>query len=249
MTNHALALGSLSLHHAMEQDTLSALAVFHADLEQFETPDAVLQDNASLDFAGRSDDEITAGWLGAAITFFSPCPAGALGSSDVVNNLAARFNDQVNFQPRVSVIANHILHYLHRMPEALQHQPVSGLVVVDSLAAAPGFCQMDVLAAGLTQLSILTAAGGNVLWVHSEQDLHQSPAELHKAMARHLAFRRANPSWRMTGFADVGPAAGVLAGIIPGPARWEKDDDWARIACSHGVRSDYESEEPQTGHC
>lgn len=236
--NTALALGSLSVHRAMEADTISAYAVLHGDVNQFQDPGYVLSAARSDGMAGRADEEIIMGEINAAITFFDPIAACEIGNPGKAPDVADRFNDQVNFDIRVPGIAESACRYLHRLHPSLRDRIIRGLLVVEKINAAPGFSRFDVLSGGLAQVAMLTAASEHgLLFIHSDQDLCESVDEIHRAMAEQYRFRQDHPRWQVTTFPDIGPMSGTLAGVIPGSMHWNAGDDWVPVGCRHEVSS------------
>lgn len=234
----ALSLGSLSLHRTAMPDTISAYISLRTDPAQFRCPEHVLR--ASSETGMDDHGDILVGELSAGITFFDPIPAGKIGLADQAPDIADRFNDQINFHVRATAITSIARKYFNRLAAPMNITPVRGFVFIEEVRASPGFCEMDVLAAGLKQVELLTAASSEgLLWIHSAQDTSETRTCLYRAMSDQLAFKRAHPEWMITTFPSVGPIAGTMAGILAPAARWKSEDDWAEVSCTFETDPDW----------
>ncbi len=240
LPNVSLSLGSMSMHRTMEASTLSAYTAFHADLNQFLSPDTVLRDVLGEAASGADKDEILVGEMSVAITFFDALPASALGNISTTVDLSDKFNDQVNFHVRVPAITRVMQKYLARLQAPLSEARIRGFTLIEDINVAAGFDEMDILAAGLNQLSVLTAASGDgLLWLHSDQDRVETQTELHQSMARQFRFRQEHPYLGVTTFPNIGPVAGTMAGLLAPAARWDAGDDWSEVRTRHAINPEW----------
>lgn len=215
MSRPCPAEGSLHILHTGAIRTLSATVHLHAEVSLFSDPEAIVARFDRAGFAGRDEDDILVGEATFALSFCDPMSVVEIGSSSAPD-FATRFNDQAYFSPRAPGLAGGLSHFLTRMDAPLGEQSVCGLALLDQIECAPGFSPWDVFDASLSVLSTLVMTGSHdLLFLHSEVDIHDSQAALWKAMAEQNAFRRNQPQWKITTFPNIGPMAGTIAGLIP----------------------------------
>jgi hypothetical protein len=227
---------------------MSGYSAFYADPVQFSDSDAVRKAAQGNDMGDGENGDILIAEMTTGITFFDPIKAVDLSNPEIVSALEDRFNDQENFNIRVCALTGVTLPYFSRMSAPLRDQQISGLAVIEGISTSPGFDPMDILHAGLQQISALTAASGDgILWMLTVRDLATSQSQLHAAMSDQFSFMKRYPCWSTTTFPKIGPISGTMAGLVPGRSRWSGTDDWCSIGCEYEIEDEAEHEGLDSG--
>lgn len=238
MTNTCPTIGTLGLHRTASPHTLVAMVDLYAALDNFAEPAKVRGMAQDHEFIGRDDDELLVGGATFAVAFCEPRAARDLGAENIPD-FEQHFNDEIYFSERVPQIFEGLGRYLARLDAPLAEETVNGLAILDDLYASPGFPVSDIFDASLLMLSTLMMPSAHgMLFLHTEQDQHDSLHDLWSGMARQNEFRRRHPDWKINTFRNVGPASGTMAGLLPAGGSQRLDGEWIHVGCEHASRTD-----------